>query len=153
MMITLTPIGYVTSSRADVRDDDWGAIEARINLNPDFGPEALDGLEEFSHVEVVYFFNRVAEDAIERGARHPRGNPAWPRVGIFAQRGKNRPNRLGVSVARFIGREGRQLVLQGLDAINGTPVLDIKPVMREFLPDGPIRQPPWTHKLMARYWR
>lgn len=152
-MITLTPIGYVRSPRDDISDDNWAAIESKIELSPDFGPEALDGLEEFSHVEVIYFFDRVPEDRIERSARHPRGNNAWPRVGIFAQRGKNRPNRLGVSVARLLRREGRQLILQGLDAINGTPVLDIKPVMREFLPMGEIRQPAWTHELMARYWQ
>ena len=152
-MITLNPIGYVSSSRDDTSDDNWGAIEAKIELGPDFNPEALDGIEEFSHVEVVFFFDRVPEERIERGSRHPRGNTAWPKVGIFAQRGKNRPNRLGVSVAKLIRREGRQLFLQGLDAINGTPVLDIKPVMREFLPMGEIRQPAWTRELMARYWK
>ena len=152
-MITLTPIGYVRSPRDDMSDDNWGAIEAKIELAPDFGPEVFDGLEEFSHVEVVFFFDRVPEDRIERSARHPRGNTNWPKVGIFAQRGKNRPNRLGVSVARLVRREGRQLIVQGLDAINGTPVLDIKPVMREFLPIGEIRQPAWTRALMARYWQ
>jgi tRNA-Thr(GGU) m(6)t(6)A37 methyltransferase TsaA len=144
MMISLKPIGYVSSPRDDTSDDGWSAVEARIELGPEFGPEALEGIEGFSHVEVVYFFDRVPEDRIERGARHPRGNTAWPKVGIFAQRGKNRPNRLGVSVARLIARHGRQLILQGLDAINGTPVLDIKPVMQEFLPAGEIRQPEWA---------
>ena len=152
-MITLTPIGFVNSSRNDPSDDGWGAIESTIHLVPQFGAEALEGIEEFSHVEVVYFFDRVPEDRIEPGARHPRGNTAWPKVGIFAQRGKNRPNRLGVSVARLVRRQGQQLIVQGLDAINGTPVLDIKPVMREFLPAGEIRQPQWTHELMARYWQ
>ena len=151
-MITLTPIGYVSSPRSDPSDDGWGAVEAKIDLVPDFVPEAFNGIEEFSHVEVVYFFDRVPEDRIERGARHPRGNTAWPKVGIFAQRGKNRPNRLGVSIARLIRRQGRQIILRGLDAIDGTPVLDIKPVMREFQPKDPIRQPEWTHELMARYW-
>ena len=153
MMISLKPIGYVSSPRDDTGDDGWSAVEARIELGPEFGPEALEGIEGFSHVEVVYFFDRVPEDRIERGARHPRGNTVWPKVGIFAQRGKNRPNRLGVSVARLIARHDRQLILQGLDAINGTPVLDIKPVMREFLPAGEIRQPDWARALMARYWR
>jgi tRNA (adenine37-N6)-methyltransferase len=152
-MITLNPVGYVSSSRDDTSDDNWGTIEAKIELCPDFNPEALDGIEEFSHVEITFFFDRVSEDRIERSARHPHGNTAWPKVGIFAQRGKNRPNRLGVSVARLIRREGRQLFLQGLDAINGSPVLDIKPVMQEFLPIGEIRQPAWTHELMARYWK
>ncbi len=149
----MEPIGYVSSPRDDTSDDGWGDIEARIELRPEFAPEALDGIEEFSHVEVIFLFDRVPESRIERGARHPRGNSAWPKVGIFAQRGKNRPNRLGVSVARLVSRQGRQLVLQGLDAINGSPVLDIKPVMREFLPAGEIRQPPWSHELMSGYWR
>ncbi len=151
-MITLEPIGYVSSPRDDTSDDGWGNIEAQIDLRPEFSPEALDGIEEFSHVEVVFLFDRVPEDRIERSARHPRGNTAWPRVGIFAQRGKNRPNRLGVSIARLVSRQGRQLILQGLDAINGTPVLDLKPVMREFQPAGEIRQPVWSREIMSRYW-
>jgi tRNA (adenine37-N6)-methyltransferase len=151
-MITLQPIAYVSSLRDDTSDDGWGVVEAKIDLCPEFDSEALAGIEAFSHIEVVYFFDRVPEDRIERGSRHPRGNEAWPKVGIFAQRGKNRPNRLGVSVARLIERHDRQLILQGLDAINGTPVLDIKPVMREFLPSGEIRQPVWTHELMVHYW-
>lgn len=152
-MITLEPIGFVSSPRDDASDDGWGDIEARIELCPEFASEAFEGIEDFSHIEVVFLFDRVPEDRIERGARHPRGNTAWPRVGIFAQRGKNRPNRLGVSVARLVGRQGRQIILQGLDAINGTPVLDIKPVMREFLPTGELRQPLWSHELMSKYWR
>jgi len=148
--------GIVSSAlhtKIQASDDGWGNIEARIELCPEFGPEALAGIEDFSHIEVVFLFDRVPMNQIERGARHPRGNTAWPQVGIFAQRGKNRPNRLGVSVARLVRRNGRQIVLQGLDAINGTPVLDLKPVMREFLPAGDLRQPSWTHELMSRYWR
>jgi tRNA-Thr(GGU) m(6)t(6)A37 methyltransferase TsaA len=153
MNIDLTPIGYVTSPREDLNDDGWGDIVARIELSPDFEAEAFDGIEEFSHIEVVYYFDRVPEEGIERGARHPRENGEWPKVGIFAQRGKNRPNRLGVSIAQLIAREGRQLVVRGLDAINRTPVLDIKPVMLEFLPTGEVCQPAWSHELMRRYWR
>lgn len=152
-MITITPIGYVSSPREDISDENWGDVESRIELGPEFGPEALDGIEEFSHVEVIYLFDRVPEDRIERGSRHPRGNRAWPQVGIFAQRGKSRPNRLGVSGARLVSRKGRQLVLRGLDAINGTPVFDIKPVMWEFLPSGEVLQPAWSRELMSRYWR
>jgi len=153
MEICLTPIGFVRSPRTDTRDDDWGVVESVIELGAEFDVEALEGIGEFSHVEVVYFFDRVPEEKVERGARHPRGNPAWPKVGIFAQRGKNRPNRLGVSTARLLRHEGRRLWVRGLDAIDGTPVLDLKPVMREFLPEGEIWQPAWTHELMRHYWR
>jgi tRNA-Thr(GGU) m(6)t(6)A37 methyltransferase TsaA len=114
--------------------------------------DSLAGLEEFSHVEVLFFFDRVAESEVEHRSRHPRGNPAWPRVGIFAQRGKNRPNRLGSSIARITKREGRTLHVVGLDAVDGTPVIDLKPVMKEFLPREAIRQPEWSIELMREYW-
>lgn len=152
-MITLEPIGYVRSARRDLLDDDWDSVPATIELSAGFEPIALDGLEAFSHAEVVYHFDRVAPGAIERGARHPRGNTQWPRVGIFAQRAKDRPNRLGVTVVGIIGREGRVLRVRGLDAVDGTPVLDIKPVLAEFLPRGEVRQPAWSHELMRAYWQ
>ena len=85
-------------------------------------------------------------------SRHPRGNPAWPSVGIFAQRAKARPNRIGATIVRILGKDGGRLRVEGLDAIDGTPVLDIKPVLSEFLPSGPVRQPEWTRELMRDYW-
>jgi tRNA (adenine37-N6)-methyltransferase len=151
--ITVRPIGTVRSARRELEDDDWDRVPVHVELAPDVPPEALDGIEEFSHAEIVYCFDRVAESAVERGARHPRGNPAWPRVGIFAQRAKDRPNRLGVTVVAIVAREGRVLRVTGLDAVDGTPVLDIKPVMAEFLPRGPVRQPAWSRELMREYWR
>jgi len=152
-MITLEPIGHVRSDRKELRDDDWGDVTARIELSETFGPEALDGLEQFSHAEVIFHFDRVPESAVERGTRHPRGNQAWPRVGIFAQRAKDRPNRLGTTIVEIARREGRVLTVRGLDAVDGTPVLDIKPLMTEFLPRGAIRQPRWSRELMRDYWR
>ena len=151
-MILLKPIATVRSPRAEVRNDHWGAVVAEIVLEDWLPAEALDGLETFSHVEVIFHFDRVAESAIIAGARHPRNNPDWPRVGIFAQRGKNRPNRLGLTTARVLRRDGRTLLVHGLDAVDGTPVLDIKPVMIEFLPREPVTQPAWAAELMAEYW-
>lgn len=151
-MIAIEPIGYVRSERTDLSDDLWGDVVSRIELSDAFGSDALDGIEGFSHVEVIYHFHRVQEHEIERGARHPRGNPQWPRVGIFVQRGKDRPNRLGTCVARFVSREGKTLMVAGLDAIDGSPVVDIKPVMAEFLPHGEVKQPGWSRELMFNYW-
>jgi tRNA (Thr-GGU) A37 N-methylase len=127
-------------------------LEARIVLSERFGPEALQGIEEFSHAEIIFFFDQVDPSKITTGARHPRNNPEWPAIGIFAQRGKNRPNRMGSTICRILRREGRILVVAELDAIDGTPVLDIKPVMREFLPRDEVRQPAWSHELMRAYW-
>jgi tRNA-Thr(GGU) m(6)t(6)A37 methyltransferase TsaA len=153
MRIELEPIGYVRSSRSDMDDDFWGSVESGIELSDAYDTEALAGLAEFSHAEVIFHFDRVAPDEIVRGARHPRNNPGWPWVGIFAQRGKNRPNRLGATIVKIVAQHGRTVTVVGLDAIDGTPVLDIKPVLREFLPDGAIRQPAWASELMTDYWR
>ena len=152
-MITLIPIGTVHSSRTDLADDDWDNVRSTIELSPDFDGDALAGIEEFSHAEIVFHFDRVDESKVERRSRHPRGNTAWPRVGIFAQRGSGRPNRIGATIVRVMKREGRVLEVAGLDAADGSPVLDIKPVMRQFLPRGEVRQPSWVDELMAEYWQ
>jgi tRNA (Thr-GGU) A37 N-methylase len=152
-MVTLTPIGQVHGGRSEAIDDDWGASRARISLDPArFTAEALLGLDAFSHAEIIFLFDRVTDDQITTSARHPRGNPDWPRVGIFAQRGRNRPNRLGVTICRIVGVDGLTLEVEGLDAIDGTPVLDIKPVMAGFLPRGDVREPDWARAIMADYW-
>jgi tRNA-Thr(GGU) m(6)t(6)A37 methyltransferase TsaA len=150
---TITPIGRVESSRSEAIDDDWESVSSTIAIDAErFGAAGLTGLEEFSHVEVVFVFDQVEETAIQPGARHPRGNASWPKVGIFAQRAKMRPNRIGVSVCRLLSIDGLRLHVEALDAIDGTPVIDVKPVMAEFLPRGEIRQPAWSHELMATYW-
>ena len=151
-MIELKPIGYVEATRPHAEDDNWGNEQACITLVEDFEVAALQGLSEFSHVEILYFFHEVAESKITSGARHPRNNPEWPAVGIFAQRGKNRPNRLGSTICRLVRVQGVRLFVAELDAIDGTPVVDIKPVMAEFLPRESVRQPNWSHELMRQYW-
>jgi len=151
--ISLVPIGRVRGGRSEVIDDDWGGTRSTIDLDPQsFTPDALAGLGDFSHVEVIFFFDKVPEAKIETGARHPRGRQDWPMVGIFAQRGKNRPNRLGLCTCRVVGVQGLSLQVEGLDAIDGTPVLDIKPVMTGFLPRGEVREPVWATEIMADYW-
>ena len=152
MIITMTPIGTVKNIRKAVEDDNWGDIVSIIELVSSFQDEALYQIEEFSHAEILYYFHLVDENKIETGARHPRNNMDWPKAGIFAQRGKNRPNRLGATIVKVIKREGNQLFVQGLDAIDGTPVLDIKPVMKEFLPREEVSQPAWATELMKNYW-
>jgi tRNA (adenine37-N6)-methyltransferase len=151
-VITLAPIGVVRSPRDDLTDDGWGAVDAVIELTPDVPAESLEGLDAFSHVEVVFVFDRVAADAPVTWARRPRGNPAWPAVGIFAQRAKDRPNRLGTTIVRVVRREGARLHVRGLDAVEGTPVVDIKPVLAEFLPRESVTQPAWARELMVGYW-
>jgi len=153
MTINLEPIAYVIGGREKPTDDDWDKERAVIQLDETrFTAEAIEGLDSFSHIEVVFHFNKVPEDKVQFGARHPRGNTGWPKLGIFAQRGKNRPNRIGVTVCQLLKHEGTRLEVAGLDAIDGTPVLDIKPFMRDFAPRGEIREPFWVGELMAGYW-
>jgi tRNA-Thr(GGU) m(6)t(6)A37 methyltransferase TsaA len=152
-VVTVQPVAHVLGGRAEVFDDAWDGVNAVIRLDAArFGEDALSGLGDFSHLEVVFSFHQVSEEKIETGARHPRGNTGWPLVGIFAQRGKNRPNRIGVSRCRLHRVEGLDLHVSGLDAIAGTPVLDIKPYMAEFGPRGEVRQPGWSTEIMRSYY-
>ncbi len=151
-MITLSPVGTVKNPRQLVEDDNWGSVVSLIELEASFTEDALLQIEEFSHAEIIFFFHLVQDEKIEMGARHPRNNKDMPKIGVFAQRGKNRPNRLGSTIVKIIKREGTQLFVQGLDAVDGTPVLDIKPVMKEFLPREKVDQPEWVAVLMKNYW-
>lgn len=152
-MITLIPIGVVRGGRASPEDDDWGKSLARIELDAGrFTPDALLGLDQFSHIEVIFHFHLMSDDDITLGARHPRGRSDWPKVGIFAQRGKNRPNRLGVTICRVIAVSGLNVTVEGLDAIDGTPIIDLKPVMSGFLPRQDIKEPAWAKDIMREYW-
>ena len=153
MNIQLRPIAVVRNSRSEIEDDNWGDVISIIELDASMPEEALLEIESFSHAEVIYYFHLVSDSKIESGSRHPRNNTDWPKVGILSQRGKNRPNRLGATIVKVLRREGRQLHVQGLDAIDGTPVLDIKPVMREFLPREEVHQPEWASELMKYYWK
>jgi tRNA-Thr(GGU) m(6)t(6)A37 methyltransferase TsaA len=152
-MIVLKPVAHVRGGRQAATDDDWGAVEAEIVLDEGWlTAESLIGLGDFSHVEVLYHFHFVLDAKVETTARHPRGRTDWPKVGIFAQRGKNRPNRLGVTVCRLLSVEGPVLRVRGLDAVDGTPVLDIKPYLTGFAPRGAIVEPQWAKEIMSEYW-
>jgi len=152
MKFSVEPIGFVRGARREPEDDFWGRERSRIELVEALPADSLRGLEDFSHVEVIFVFHAVDSAKIVAGARHPRGNLAWPSVGIFAQRGKERPNRIGSTICRVERVEERTVHVAELDAIDGTPVLDIKPVMQEFLPRHEVRQPQWSKELMRDYW-
>lgn len=152
MTIQLTPVGYVYSTRINPIDDNWDSEEAYIELADPFNEESLVGLKDFSHVEIVFFMHQVPAEEVVLSAKHPRDRTDWPRVGIFAQRHRKRPNRIGVTIARIKAVEGRRLYIEGLDAIDGTPVIDIKPWVVEFGPRGPVSQPSWMIELMKEYW-
>jgi tRNA-Thr(GGU) m(6)t(6)A37 methyltransferase TsaA len=146
-------IGHVRGGRDVPEDDNWASSFAEIELDSNqFNADALLGLDQFSHAEIVFVFDQVGPNDITYDARHPRGRTDWPMIGIFAQRGRTRPNRIGVSVCRILEVSGLTIRVQGLDAIAGTPVLDIKPVMTGFRPRGDVKEPDWAREIMERYW-
>jgi tRNA-Thr(GGU) m(6)t(6)A37 methyltransferase TsaA len=151
MEIKIEPLAFVKNTRQAATDDFWGDVISEITLADHVPDIVFQGLSEFSHLDIIYYFDKVDKSKIVNSGR-PRGNPDFPEVGIFAQRKKDRPNMLGLCTVQLVEVKGRSLRVKLLDAIDGTPVLDIKPTFREFLPRGPVRQPTWVEKLMRDYW-
>lgn len=152
MEIILKPLAFVYNKRPGKEDDFWGTVISEIKLADEIPTEAFDRIDDFSHLEIIFHFHQ-ADPAKAVYKHRPRGNPDWPEMGIFAQRKSDRPNHLGLTVAELIKREGRSIFVRNLDAIDGTPILDIKPVIREFLPPASTRQPEWCSDLMKDYWK
>jgi tRNA-Thr(GGU) m(6)t(6)A37 methyltransferase TsaA len=151
MEITLRPIAFVKNPRIEPIDDNWKTIITEIELSDHIPTEAFDNISDFSHLEIIYFFDKVKNEDIVLSGR-PRGNPLYPVVGIFGQRKKDRPNTIGLATVELLEHKGRTIKVKFLDAIDGTPVIDIKPVFREFEPQGHITQPIWVADLMKNYW-
>ena len=149
----MTPIGWVRSAITAATDDCWAGLVMSIELDTSiYSAESLQGLSEFSHAEILFHLDQISAERIHTGARHPRGRTDWPKIGIFAQRGRERPNRIGLSTCRIVRVEGPSLFVAELDAIDGTPVLDIKPYISEFGPREKVYQPAWSRELMAGYF-
>ena len=148
----LRPIGIVKSPVTEPVDEKWGDIISEIRLEPEYAG-GLSGLEDFSHIQVIFYMHRAAWDPSADLVRRPRGRSDMPLVGIFAQRARHRPNPIGITTVPVIGISGNVIKVRGLDAIDGTPVLDVKPFMAEFAPRTPVRQPRWSRELMQGYFR
>lgn len=151
MKIELSPIGFVRNTRNNPIDDDWNEIISEIELADEIPDEALNCLSDFSHLEIIFYFNQVNPEKIVFSG-HPRGNTDYPKVGIFGQRKKDRPNQIGLATVELLRCDNRKITVKYLDAINGTPILDIKPVFREFQVKSEIKQPDWVEDLMKNYW-
>jgi tRNA (adenine37-N6)-methyltransferase len=147
----MKPIAWVKNSRTKPIDDQWGEILSEIVLDDLMPESAFENISAFSHLEIIYCFDKVTEENLVF-SRRPRGNPAYPLVGIFGQRNKDRPNRIGLCTVELLWQRGRKIGVRMLDAIDDTPVLDIKPVFREFREKTQVRQPDWVADLMKDYF-
>ena len=147
----LRPIGFVRCSVLEPVDDGWGAVESRIALEPEYRP-GLRGLGDFSHVVVVALLHGARFEPARHLVRRPRGLAEMPELGIFAQRAKDRPNPLGVTVVPLLAVDAEGIAVRGLDAIDGTPVLDLKPYFPEFDSARDAIVPSWVGRLMRGYF-
>ena len=147
------PLAYVVGGRIEPTDDYWGGTRSVIRIDGNrFTADATKGLDEFSHLEVLFRFHLTDPADLHLGARRARDNPAWPEVGIFGHRNMRRLNWLGVSRCRLIEVDGLDLYVEDLDAVDGTPVLDIKPWFIEFGPRGEVRQAKWSTEMLRNYF-
>ncbi|HXZ85113.1 MAG TPA: tRNA (N6-threonylcarbamoyladenosine(37)-N6)-methyltransferase TrmO [Myxococcota bacterium] len=147
----LRPIGFVRSPASDKVDERWGEVEAKIELLPEYRA-GLRGLAEFSHVLVIAYLHGASFDPARHLVRRPRGQADMPELGIFAQRAKDRPNPLGVTVVELLAVEPDGLRVRGLDAIDGTPIVDLKPYFPDFDSALNARVPEWVGRLMRGYF-
>ncbi len=149
--IPLKPIGHVLSPAEDMVDEKWGDVISRVLLLPEY-KGALDGLQEFSHVIVVTYLHKAKYIPSDHLKRRPRGLESMPLVGIFAQRAKDRPNQIGITAVKLISVGDDYIDVQGLDAINGSPVLDIKPYFPQYDRVNNAIVPGWVSELMKGYF-
>jgi tRNA (adenine37-N6)-methyltransferase len=149
--LEIIPIGIVVGGRTEPTDDHW-AGSAIIRLNPDFPPAVVQGLDEFSHLLVVWQFHRASPADVALHARRPRNNSAWPPTGTFVHRNHRRPNQLAQSFPRLLKIDGLDLHVTDLDAIDGTPIYDLAPYFPQMGPRGPVTEPAWPAQMLKDYW-
>lgn len=150
MKVKLELIGTILSPVKEPVDENWGMVISKVVLNEEYA-DGLLGLEDFSNALIIYFMHLATEKERIRLRRRPQGRDDMPYVGIFSQRAKRRPNPIGVTCVEIIKREKNVLIVKGLDAIDGTPVLDIKPYYPRDRVETPII-PEWVYRLMSNYY-
>jgi tRNA-Thr(GGU) m(6)t(6)A37 methyltransferase TsaA len=150
-MMNLEPIGIVRSPVREGVDEGWGEVIAEIHL-ADHLAAGLQGLDRFSHLLVVFWMHQSSFEAASDLVRRPRGRADMPPLGIFAQRAKHRPNPIGITAVELVSMAGAVLRVRGLDAIDDTPVLDLKPYVPAFDHVGDAVVPEWIERLMEGYF-
>lgn len=132
-------------------DENWGSVVSEIYLNPSL-VTGLTGIDQFDHIIVVFYMDRSSFDPKGDLIRRPQGRSDMPEVGIFAQRAKHRPNPIGITAVELIKIIGNVLTVKGLDAIDGTPILDLKPYYPEYDRILEPTVPEWVTRLMKNYF-
>ncbi|MFC2009616.1 tRNA (N6-threonylcarbamoyladenosine(37)-N6)-methyltransferase TrmO [Chloroflexota bacterium] len=143
--MSIKPIGHVKNNIKEPVREGWEMVVSELVLNNDL-EEAIEGLEQFSHIIVVFWMHKDPSEKRVPTKVHPRGRYDLPLVGLFSTRSPHRPNSIGISAVRLLERKGNVLKVEGLDAIDGTPIIDIKPYLPgDCVPDTAF--PQWVAKL------
>ena len=145
--INLAPIGRVVNDVEHRSDVKWETIVSEVVIAPQLA-EALDGIDGFSHVVIIFYLDKVDEDRHSLMKVRPENREELPLVGVFATRSPVRPNPIGITVVKLLERQGNILKVMGLDAYDGTPVLDIKPYLRR----GDLIEEAATPDWLLRLW-
>ena len=140
--IIVKPIAFVKNKYKEAKGSIPKDAISEIVLIDSIPEDSFEGIDEFSHLEIIFHFHKASK--IITGTAYPRNNMNNPKVGIYSHRRKDRPNPIGLTLVKLIKREGRKLIISGLDALDGTPILDVKPVVDRFLPQEKIKQPDWV---------
>lgn len=148
--ITISPIGYVRNDVTAKKHVAWGEDISTIVLEERYAP-GLEGLDGFSHAIVLFYLDQARYVHERHLRRRPQNREDMPQVGIFAQRCKDRPNQIGVTSVEVMSAADGKLVVRGLDAVDGTPVLDIKPYFPAY-DRRDATTPEWVDRLMERYF-
>jgi tRNA-Thr(GGU) m(6)t(6)A37 methyltransferase TsaA len=151
MTLSFEPIGVIRSPVVEGRDEAWGNVVAELCIDEAFAPGLL-GIEAFSHLLVLYWMHGATFSPGDDLVRRPRGRKDMPEIGIFAQRAKHRPLPIGVTAVRLRARRGAVLEVEGLDAIDGSPILDVKPYFPDFDRVDHPTVPEWVGRLMQGYF-
>jgi tRNA-Thr(GGU) m(6)t(6)A37 methyltransferase TsaA len=164
--IEFTPIGVVRNQSREVPwgtatlSMDWqdrvaamqeqGRAVSELIINPEL-ENLLDGIDEFSHLMVLYWSHLIPDERRMTPKVHPLGSEDFPLVGTLATHSPARPNSILVTVVRLLGRKGTIFTVTGLDALDGSPILDIKPYLPEQIDPKELRMPDWMHKTRDRF--
>lgn len=141
--ITLNPIGFVKNSVKEPRFGNFADEISEVIVDEKF-TEALDGIDDYSHVIIVYWMDKVKGHVVKH---QPQGNPNVPVVGIFACRCPRRPNPIAITTVKLLEHKKNKIIVKGLDVLDGTPVIDIKPYWPQYDKVENERIPSWVNKL------
>ena len=143
--VMIQPIGYVKNNLGRRSYNEWRDTESEIIISEEY-QDALIRLDDFSHIEVIFYLHEM--DREFRTRIHPTGNPEYPLMGAFATRTPNRPSKIALTTCKLLGVEGNILRVRGLDAIDGSPVLDIKPYSGKHVED--LKVPQWIQDIREK---